>query len=262
MQLNNIVMSSVIFNNREHFAKRDANLVLVNNQLVINNLSHPADGVIIDTAGVSGLKVDILSHTLGQGEVMGVTLNMRDGLDRMKSVAQWALCPDSSGTYAYLVVNSHLEGENIQVVGIKDGDVVLCQNFINEPDDPYSNWVLAAIILIAVAGGTIIAGSSHKKTVEVTRDNQGNVVQTKVKTTKSVGLNGTVVPLMNSYASITPELSNSSIEVDELYIVSSRTYPGEIPTELDGDIEEVVMTANFQSGLTITNETEVLTEPI
>ena len=30
-------MSSVIFNNREHFAKRDANLVLVNNQLVINN---------------------------------------------------------------------------------------------------------------------------------------------------------------------------------------------------------------------------------
>lgn len=110
-------MSSVIFNDREHFAKRDANLVLVNNQLVINNLSHPADGVIIDTAGVSGLKVDFLSHTLGQGEVMGVTLNMRDGLDCMKSVAQWALCPDSSGTYAYLAVNSRLEGENIQVVG-------------------------------------------------------------------------------------------------------------------------------------------------
>ncbi|MBR4339834.1 MAG: hypothetical protein IKP89_04360 [Bacteroidales bacterium] len=63
-------MSSVIFNNREHFAKRDANLLLVNNQLVINNLSHPADGVIIDTAGVSGLKVDFLSHTLGQGEVI------------------------------------------------------------------------------------------------------------------------------------------------------------------------------------------------
>ena len=78
-------MSSVIFNNREHFAKRDANLVLVNNQLVINNLSHPADGVIIDTAGVSGLKVDFLSHTLGQGEVMGVTLNMRDGLNRSPS---------------------------------------------------------------------------------------------------------------------------------------------------------------------------------
>ena len=51
-------MSSVIFNNREHFAKRDANLVLVNNQLVINNLSRPADGVIIDTAGVSGLKME------------------------------------------------------------------------------------------------------------------------------------------------------------------------------------------------------------
>ncbi|GEM_PF-3879562 len=250
-------MSSVIFNNREHFAKRDANLVLVNNQLVINNLSHPADGVIIDTAGVSGLKVDFLSHTLGQGEVMGVTLNMRDGLDRMKSVAQWALCPESSGTYAYLAVNSRLEGENIQVVGKKNGDIVLCQNFINEPNDPYSNWIVIAAIVVA---GIIIAGSSHKKTVEVTRDNQGNVVQTKVKTTKSVGLNGTVVPLMNTHASITPELSNSSIEVDELHIVSSRTYPGEIPAELDGDIEEVVMTANFQSGLTITNETEVVTD--
>ena len=253
-------MSSVIFNNREHFAKRDANLVLVNNQLVINNLSHPADGVIIDTAGVSGLKVDFLSHTLGQGEVMGVTLNMRDGLDRMKSVAQWALCPDSSGTYACLAVNSRLEGENIQLVGIKDGDVVLCQNFINQPEDPYSNWII--VLVVVLVGGAVIAGSSHKKTVEVTRDNQGNVVQTKVKTTKSVGLGGTVVPLMNSHASITPELSNSSIEVDELHIVSSRTYPGEIPTELDGDIEEVVMTANFQSGLTITNETEVVTEPI
>lgn len=254
-------MSSVIFNNREHFAKRDANLVLVNNQLVINNLSHPADGVIIDTAGVSGLKVDFLSHTLGQGEVMGVTLNMRDGLDRMKSVAQWALCPDSSGTYAYLAVNSRLEGENIQVVGIKDGDVVLCQNFINQPDNPYSNWIIVFVIAVTVTT-IIVSSSSHKKTEEVTRDNQGNVVQTKVKTTKSVGLNGTVVPLMNSYASITPELSDSSIEVDELHIVSSRTYPGEIPTELDGDIEEVVMTANFQSGLTITNETEVVTEPI
>ena len=93
-------MSSVIFNNREHFAKRNANLMLVNNQLVINNLSHPADGVIIDTTGISGLKVDFLQHALGQGEVMGVTLNMRDGLDRMKSVAQWALCPDSSGKVA------------------------------------------------------------------------------------------------------------------------------------------------------------------
>ena len=156
-------------------------------------------------------------------------------------------------------MNSRLEGETIQFVGKKNGDIVLCQNFINEPNDPYSNWIVIVAIVVA---GIIIAGSSHKKTVEVTRDNQGNVVQTKVKTTKSVGLNGTVVPLMNSHASITPELSNSSIEVDELYIVSSRTYPGEIPTELDGDIEEVVMTANFQSGLTITNETEVVTEPI
>ncbi len=254
-------MSSIIFNGRAHYAKRDAMLEVVNNQLVVSNLSHPADGVIIDTAGVSGLKLDFLPHTLAQGEVLGATLNMRDGLDRMKSVAQWALCPDSSGDYACLVVNSHLEGENIQVVGMKNGDMVLCQNFINQPDDPYSNWIVIALIVIGVST-IVVSGSSHKKTVEKTRDNQGNVVQTKVKTTKSVGLSGTVVPLMNSHASITPELSNSSIEVDELHIVSSRTYPGEIPTELDGDIEEVVMTANFQSGLTITNETEVVTEPI
>ena len=261
MQLIIKIMSSIIFNGRAHYAKRDAMLEVVNNQLVVSNLSHPADGVIIDTAGVSGLKLDFLPHTLAQGEVLGATLNMRDGLDRMKSVAQWALCPDSSGNYACLVVNSHLEGENIQVVGMKNGDMVLCQNFINQPDDPYSNWIVIALIVIGVST-IVVSGSSHKKTVEKTRDNQGNVVQTKVKTTKSVGLSGTVVPLMNSHASITPELSNSSIEVDELHIVSSRTYPGEIPTELDGDIEEVVMTANFQSGLTITNETEVVTEPI
>ena len=255
-------MSNVIFKNREHFAKRDANLVLVNNQLVINNLSHPADGVIIDTAGVSGLKVDFLAHTLGQGEVMGVTLNMRDGLDRMKSVAQWALCPDSSGTYACLAVNSRLEGENIQVVGIKDGDVVLCQNFINQPDNPYSNWIITAIVLIAVAGGAAIGSHCHKKTVEKTRDNQGNVVQTKVKTTKSVGLSGTVVPLTNAHASIHPELSNSTIEVDELFVVSTKSYPGEIPEELDGDIEEVVLTSNMTTGLTITSETDVVVDPI
>ena len=255
-------MSSVIFNGRAHFAKRDANLVLVNNQLVINNLSHPADGVIIDTAGVSGLKVDFLSHTLGQGEVMGVTLNMRDGLDRMKSVAQWALCPDSSGTYAYLAVNSRLEGENIQVVGMKNGNIVLCQNFINEPNDPYSNWIITAVVLLIVAGGTVVVGSSHKKTVEETRDNQGNVVQTKVKTTKSVGLSGTVVPLTNAHASIHPELSNSTIEVDELFVVSTKSYPGEIPEELDGDIEEVVLTSNMTTGLTITSETDVVVDPI
>ena len=250
-------MTSVLFNGRAHYAKRNAMLEVVNNQLVVSNLSHPADGVIIDTAGDSGLKVNFLPHTLAQGEVLGATLNMRDGLDRMKSVAQWALCPDSSGTYAYLVVNSRLEGETIQLVGKKNGDIVLCQNFINEPNDPYSNWIVIAVIIATIV---IVSSNSHKKTEEVTTDGQGNVVQTKVKTTKSVGLGGTVVPLMNSYASITPELSNSSIEVDELHIVSSKTYPGEIPTELDGDIEEVVMTANFQSGLTITNETEVVTD--
>ena len=252
-------MTSVLFNGRAHYAKRNAMLEVVNNQLVVSNLSHPADGVIIDTAGDSGLKVNFLPHTLAQGEVLGATLNMRDGLDRMKSVAQWALCPDSSGTYAYLVVNSRLEGETIQLVGKKNGDIVLCQNFINEPNDPYSNWIVIAVIIATIV---IVSSNSHKKTEVVTTDGQGNVVQTKVKTTKSVGLSGTVVPLMNSHASITPELSDSSIEVDELHIVSSRTYPGEIPTELDGDIEEVVMTANFQSGLTITNETEVVTEPI
>ena len=113
-----------------------------------------------------------------------------------------------------------------------------------------------------LVGGAIIAGSSHKKTVEERRDGGGNVVETKVKITKSVDISGTAIPLMNSHASITPELSNSAIEVDELHIVSSRTYPGEIPAELNGNIEEVVMTANFQSGLTITNETEQVVEPL
>jgi hypothetical protein len=252
-------MSSIIFNGRAHYAKRDAMLEVVNNQLVVSNLSHPADGVIIDTAGVSGLKLDFLPHTLAQGEVLGATLNMRDGLDRMKSVAQWALCPDSSGDYACLVVNSHLEGENIQVVGMKNGDMVLCQNFINQPDDPYSNWIVIALIVIGVST-IVVSGSSHKKTVEVRRDAQGTVVETKTKTTKSVGLSGTVVPLTNAHASIHPELSNSTIEVDELFVVSTKSYPGEIPEELDGDIEEVVMTANFQSGLTITSETDVVTD--
>ena len=39
-------MSSIIFNGRAHYAKRDAMLEVVNNQLVVSNLSHPADGVI------------------------------------------------------------------------------------------------------------------------------------------------------------------------------------------------------------------------
>ncbi|MBR4512463.1 MAG: hypothetical protein IKO59_06695, partial [Bacteroidales bacterium] len=154
-------MTSVLFNGRAHYAKRNAMLEVVNNQLVVSNLSHPADGVIIDTAGDSGLKVNFLPHTLAQGEVLGATLNMRDGLDRMKSVAQWALCPDSSGTYAYLVVNSRLEGETIQLVGKKNGDIVLCQNFINEPNDPYSNWIVIAVIIATIV---IVSSNSHKKT--------------------------------------------------------------------------------------------------
>ena len=253
-------MTSVLFNGRAHYAKRNAMLEVVNNQLVVSNLSHPADGVIIDTAGDSGLKVNFLPHTLAQGEVLGATLNMRDGLDRMKSVAQWALCPDSSGDYACLVVNSHLEGENIQVVGMKNGNIVLCQNFINHPDDPYSNWIVVLVIL--VVGGVVVGGSSHKKTVEVRRDDQGTVVETKTKTTKSVGVSGTVVPLTNAHASIHPELSNSTIEVDELFVVSTKSYPGEIPEELDGDIEEVVLTSNMTTGLTITSETDVVVEPV
>ena len=74
------------------------------------------------------------------------------------------------------------------------------------------------------------------------------------KITKSIGLNCKIAPIVESVATINPTLDNTLIEIDEVIISSSRTYPGEIPSELDGEIAEVIFNTNAFEDMIIVDE--------
>lgn len=250
------------FNGFGHFPKGNAEIEIVNNQLIVSNLKDSSDGVIINTNGVSGMEILMHPHKIKPDEVFGATFNIKDGLERMKTIAQWALTPNIDGKYAFLMVNSRLEGKNIQVIGMKDDKVVYVQDVLNTPCccDPNSNWiVVAAFVLAAVS--VALANVDYKKETIVKKDKDGNVISTEEKVTKSFGGGGVVQPVKTRVATPTPTEYDHPIEVDHIYVISSREYPKELPKELSGEIEEIIFTSNTQDSIVITEEKVIEQEP-
>lgn len=250
------------FNGFGHFPKGNAEIEIVNNQMIISNLKDSSDGVIINTNGVSGMEISMQPHEIKPDEVFGATFNIKDGMGRMKTMAQWAITPNKDGKYAFLMVNSRLEGKNIQVIGMKDEKVVYVQNILNTPCccDPNSNWIVVAVFVLA-AVSVVLANVDYKKETVEKKDKDGNVIGTEEKVTKSFGGGSVVQPVKTSAATPTPTGYDSPIEVDHIYVVSSREYQKELPKELTGEMEEIIFTSNTQNTIVITEEKVIEQEP-
>lgn len=249
-------MEEVIsFKGFKNYPKGNANIALSNNSLVLSDMSTTRDGLVVETNGVPSFEITFRPHTVKSGEVFGSTFNIIDGLKRIKTIGQWALTENADGEYAYLVVNSRLEGGNIQVIGKKNGEIVYTKNITNTQNvnEPYNNFiVILAVAVIAVT--YVVVKSTCKKEKHVKKDKDGNTTEVEEKITKSIGLNCKIAPIVESVATINPTLENTLIEIDEVIISSSRTYPGEIPSELDGEIAEVIFNTNAFEDMIIVDE--------
>lgn len=143
---------------------------------------------------------------------------------------------------------------------MKDGKVVYVQNILNIPCDPFCNWLPVAIFVLAVAS-VIVANIDYKKEVVKKYDKDGNVIGTEEKIIKSFGGGSVITPSKSIIATSTPEILDTPIEIDNLYVLSSRIYPEEIPSNLSGNIEEVILTSNTQKDIIIFKEQLIEKEP-
>lgn len=244
------------FNGFEHFSRGNAEVEVIDDKLSISGMIKNTDGVIINTNGVSGMEIEFEPHEIYEGETLGATFNMRDKLGRIKSIAQWAITQKKGEKYARLMVNSRLEGENIQVIGMKDDKVVLVQNILNDNKDPYCNWIQVVVIAaVAIYGASVaLSNVDIKKKRIVYKDANGNVIKVEERTEKSFGGGNAAAPQLSFHASPNPRMSNSFIEINKLYVISSREYPNELKSDLNGKIEEIELMTNSSKPILITRE--------
>lgn len=244
------------FNGFEHFSRGNADVEVIDDKLSISGMIKNTDGVIINTNGVSGMEIEFEPYEIREGETFGATFNMRDKLGRIKTIAQWAISKKKGEKYARLMVNSRLEGENIQVIGMKDNKVVFVQNILNDNKDPYCNWVQVVAYIVAIAYATDVALSKVDIKVKrrIYKDKNGNIIKVEESRELSFGGGNVSAPQISFHASPNPRISNSFVEIDNLYVVSSREFPGEMNNDLTGKIEEVVLMTNSPRPILITNE--------
>lgn len=250
----------IFFNGFEHFTRGSADISVNNDKLVVSDLSKSTDGVIISANGVSGMQIDFEPFELPENANFGATFNMRDNFGRIKTIAQWAIAPKKGDKCAKLMVNSRLEGENIQVIGMKGGKVVFVQNILNDKKDPYCNWIAVAVIVI-VATSVVLSNIDIKKKRVVYRDANGKIIKVEEVTEKSFGGGNSILPQINLHASPKPVVSSTAVDCDKLYVVSSKVYPGKLDDDLDGAIEEIEIMTDSNKPITIINETSNVIDP-
>jgi hypothetical protein len=239
------------FKGLKHFPKGNGVLKLANNNLSVSGLSSSFDGLSIETKGASEWELTINPHTIKSGDIFGATFNLLDGLQRVKSVAQWAISYSPDGKYAYLVVNSRLEGAEIELQAFRNGQEVFRKVYVKPAEDE-CNWIIIAIFVLAAAS-VVLSNIDYKSEKKVITHPNGTRT-TEVTTTKSIGGGGVINPVASVVAT-NPPLLDTPIEVDHLYITSKRCFAGELPQELDGTISEVILTAKTLDTVTIINET-------
>lgn len=222
----------------KHYPSGEVSLQLKDEALVISGLNSYRDGLTIETKGSSDWNAHLHPLTINRDTTLGSTFNIIDGLKRMKTVAQWTLTQSPDGKYAYLAVNSKLEGAEIKLAGTKTGIEVFEKVYIRS-GDPGCHWMILA--MFALADAPVFLSNIFYK-LEAQRNRQDRI--TRTTTVKSFGGGGIVHPLSKgaclTSASIKP--GRERYEVDQFYITSSLNYPEGLPKELEGSISQVIFT--------------------
>lgn len=186
----------------------------------------PMDCLILDTGRVKKVKINFAPMEIKQSEILSVTFNAIDHLQRLKSIGQWVLTKEPENKLAYLFINSQMEGTNIELTGLLGKAGQFHQRIIHTKND--RQWITLAAFDLSRGHNWISNANCY---LEVTRNAKGYV--TKVKTTKTVGSKGFIRLLGD----------NNLYPVDTLKVVSTKEFPNGISAEAESYISQVIVTS-------------------
>lgn len=238
------------FRGLNHYATGNATLRSEKDGMILEGFKNSFDGITIETNGAKQWELTFNPVEIKKDDVFGISYNVLDGLKRVKTVAQYAITYSPDGKYAYLAVNSRLEGDKIELVGMKDGKEVMKEVY-DKPEDLDCNWIVVAILVLAAV--SVVASNvdyENERTV-VTHPNGTKTVT--VRTKKSFGGGGVVQPVAKA-AGTNPEPGKGEFPFDHLYITSERCYTEDSVEELDGNISQVIFTPKVSEQIFITDE--------
>jgi len=249
------IMNAIEFKGIMHYPKGNANLSVEGETLVVSNMAEPMNGLIIRTNCATNWQMNFEPVDVSD-KIIGATFNILDKLDRVKSVAQWALKTSPCGRYVYLYINSKLEGDTIEVVGMKDCIEVFRRVYDNHNCKDCNWWVVAVAAAIYIINKIDYETETY---TEVITNPDGTITKKETtRTKKSFGSSsnaGTAqIQAVKSPSPINPDLEDEVYDIDLLNVISSQCYSEEVSNELSGNICEVIITAQTNNNIVIIDE--------
>src|ERR1700744_743548 len=135
--------NSIQYQGLKHFPQGNAVLQKDGQWLHIYGLEHVCDGLAIDTNDATAWGMNLDPVTITGSSVLGATFVQKDNFNRLRTVAQWAVMPSPDRNYTYLLINSKLEGNMIDLMA-RTGDERPYSKMIYNKVTPQSDWIIAA----------------------------------------------------------------------------------------------------------------------
>ena len=223
-----------------HYPLGNAQLRKKNDTLVITELSRPMDGIAIATGTAKDVTIKLVPLELKNSTVLAITFHATDNMQRMKSIGQWAFTKAPDSGVAYLMFNSRLEGDFIELTGKRNKTVLFRDQVLRRQQQ----WITAGSFDLT-NGNTWLSDIDCR--VDVLRDGSGKVI--KVTTTKTIHSNGIIRPVRSKQQ----VSKRNSYAIDALRIVSTTEYPKGLPVEQESYISQVSITGQDMSGLVLTH---------
>ncbi len=225
-----------------HAPLGDANLTIINNSLVVNNIGSTClDGVMVDTQDFSNWEMVMEPITLDTYKELNMTLFGRDGYNRIKALQQLAVFFNSDLNQTQFCFNSRLTSSVFELVG-KIGDTVTFDKLYTNPVlPPYTNW-LGVVIGVGIY---ILNHFDYKKRVK--RDSHGKVKETEeVFSWNSIKPNGDPNPKQFT------TFDNENFQADNIYLNNIFDYSSDPrPSILENKACMVQLTGKDISSFTI-----------
>lgn len=207
----------------KHSTTGNTRLTIADNTLDVTGTDHILDGVLIETAIAGEWTAQLKPFNIQAGTIFGATFNQFEK-QRRRTISQWLLTQSPDRQFAYLLVNSKLEGQQIPVSGYLNGSAVFALEGVTLTG--FADWKIAVVFDIV----------RHPITItQVGYRSSGHGVSA---VTKSIGISGWVLPDSAGTATqITIEKQPPDlIQVDHIRIGSASN------SIMSGGISQVVFT--------------------
>lgn len=216
----------VLYSGLKHYPAGNTRLTVKNDMLDVTGMDHALDSVSIETAVAREWAVQLRPFPVQANTVFGATFHQVVS-DQRKAVSQWVITQSPDGQYAYLMVNSKLEGEAFSICGYRDGQRVFKQKSLSI--QAVAGWNIA--LIFELAGQPIIV-------TDAGYDTSSGIIDS---ITKRIGISGWVqvkdkgMPIGGSVE----QDGETLIQVDGISIV-----PGKDRFQ-EGAISQVVISGQY-----------------